>query len=643
AEAAAARLQKTEEARRRLQGWFEPYFAAGKKRGAALLRQAWALAERCGAVENIQQQHAPGRKNAQLAFSMVERLHMLLGDEDLSREELCDMLRLLAANTKAQQIPPVMDGVLIGGADRSMPYNPRASFLLGVNDGQFPRDDFEGLLLTLEERDLLYENELILAGSFDECCDMEAWFLYAAAAAPSERVYFSYSAGEAGANALPPSAELLGFCRAYGIAPMQRAEAAGIVNLRTARARYGEAAVQNDLLRDALLQSAAAESCRALDEALQRKPFEFRDASLARQLLGRQVRLSASKIETYSSCPFRYFVRYMLGVNPLQKVEMSASEAGNLVHEVMEKLMQQMNGDLTAASMDELKAACKALAEAYMDGRLPREKRTPRLQALADQLGDAVLRLALRLRAEQQQSRFRAADCELAVGRFAEVPAAVYPLADGSSAVVEGVIDRVDVYEEDGVRYVRVVDYKTGKKEFRLSDVWQGLNIQMLLYLFALKNNAGERYGGSMTPAGVLYLPSDPKPADSEKDAKKIFRMNGILLDDPLALAAMEEKGEGIYIPTSLKSGGWDPRNLATAALFGSMERRIGEIITEMGDALREGKVDACPAQKGSEPEVCRYCDYRAVCCAERVSRVRKIENLDVKKILQEREEQQNG
>ena len=108
----------------------------------------------------------------------------------------------------------------------------------------------------------------------------------------------------------------------------------------------------------------------------------------------------------------------------------------------------------------------------------------------------------------------------------------------------------------------------------------------------------------------------------------------------------MEEKGEGVYIPTSLKKDGWDGRNLASAALFGQIERRIGEIVTDMATELRNGNVDAVPAQKGSEPEACRYCDYRAVCSAERVSRVREIKSLDVKKMLlaqQESEEADNG
>ena len=40
-------------------------------------------------------------------------------------------------------------------------------------------------------------------------------------------------------------------------------------------------------------------------------------------------------------------------------------------------------------------------------------------------------------------------------------------LEDGTVVQVEGKIDRTDVMEQDGVQYVRVVDYKTGKKNLK--------------------------------------------------------------------------------------------------------------------------------------------------------------------------------
>ena len=73
---------------------------------------------------------------------------------------------------------------------------------------------------------------------------------------------------------------------------------------------------------------------------------------------------------------------------------------------------------------------------------------------------------------------------------------------------INGKVDRVDLFDRDGVQYLRVVDYKTGKKEFKLSDVIYGVNMQMLIYLATLSENAEARYGGKLAPAGILYVPA---------------------------------------------------------------------------------------------------------------------------------------
>jgi ATP-dependent helicase/nuclease subunit B len=86
------------------------------------------------------------------------------------------------------------------------------------------------------------------------------------------------------------------------------------------------------------------------------------------------------------------------------------------------------------------------------------------------------------------------------------IPAYELPLQEGKVRVT-GSIDRVDLMEKDGIKYIRVVDYKTGQKEFKLSELFDGLNIQMVLYLMALEKN-GKNYYGDIIPSGVLYLPS---------------------------------------------------------------------------------------------------------------------------------------
>ena len=51
------------------------------------------------------------------------------------------------------------------------------------------------------------------------------------------------------------------------------------------------------------------------------------------------------------------------------------------------------------------------------------------------------------------------------------------------------------------------MDYKSGGKTFRLSDVYYGLSLQMLVYLFSICENGTGRLAGAL-PAGVLYLPA---------------------------------------------------------------------------------------------------------------------------------------
>lgn len=85
----------------------------------------------------------------------------------------------------------------------------------------------------------------------------------------------------------------------------------------------------------------------------------------------------------------------------------------------------------------------------------------------------------------------------------------------------------MDTYEADGRRYFRIIDYKTGHKDFDYAELLYGKNLQMLLYLFALESYQ-RRAGTPMQPAGVLYVPGrcdmvklkpgeDPAQADAER------------------------------------------------------------------------------------------------------------------------------
>ena len=55
--------------------------------------------------------------------------------------------------------------------------------------------------------------------------------------------------------------------------------------------------------------------------------------------------------------------------------------------------------------------------------------------------------------------------------------------------VINGKIDRMDIMNENEKCYFRIIDYKTNKKEFRLSEVKNGINMQMPIYIATICND----------------------------------------------------------------------------------------------------------------------------------------------------------
>jgi ATP-dependent helicase/DNAse subunit B len=91
-------------------------------------------------------------------------------------------------------------------------------------------------------------------------------------------------------------------------------------------------------------------------------------------------------------------------------------------------------------------------------------------------------------------------------------------LGDGCTLYISGQIDRVDVYKKDGVSYIKIIDYKTGKKVFRLKDIRCGFNLQMLLYLASVLACGKEKYGDKLLFWGGLNSLdwADPKKVEAE-------------------------------------------------------------------------------------------------------------------------------
>ena len=138
---------------------------------------------------------------------------------------------------------------------------------------------------------------------------------------------------------------------------------------------------------------------------------------------------------------------------------------------------------------------------------------------------------------------------ELEFGGHGKLPAVTIENSAGALSV-SGKVDRVDGWVKDGKLYLRVVDYKTGRKKFDLSEILHGVGVQMLLYLFALEREGRSVLGGGeeIVPAGVEYVPARDAILTMDRGAtaqeisaamEKELRRSGMYLCHPDVLEAM--------------------------------------------------------------------------------------------------------
>ena len=361
-----------------------------------------------------------------------------------------------------------------------------------------------------------------------------------------------------------------------------------------------------------------------------------------RALYGEKLRLSATRADRLASCRFAYFLQYGLRAKPRQSAQFSPPELGSFMHYVLEGVAREVseNGGFAAAE----EAAVNALSAKYVD-RFIHERlwdfrqRSERFIYLFRRLTRQVRAIVWDMVRELGRGDFVPLDFELCFGERAALPP--IELGEGDEALsLTGVADRVDGWMHGGKLYLRVSDYKTGWKVFSLSDVWYGMGLQMLLYLFSLARVGKERYGSEIVPAGVLYVPARdvllggrPNMTAEEIAAEKAkaLRRSGLLLDDPEVLNAMEHEGENgrCYLPVKFKDG--TPTGDAVASLerFGLLSRHVEATLRALAKLLRGGSVAADPWFRSAADNACLWCDYAGAChWNDETDRVRPLEKL---------------
>ncbi len=559
----------------------------------------------------------------------------VLGDTVTGRDSFLSQLKVIFSSYEIGRIPASADEVTVGNAGMLRLGEKKHIYLIGVNYGKFPASPSDSSYFSDKER-----RSLSMIGIETGVSDTEgahALFSFTRAfASASESVTLLYPRSDSSFGALSPS---------YVIENIHQITDGAIKTVK-----IGDVPIRDKffvpLIAAESLSECTESERRQVIEALVRDgniSFGFGDSTVSngslalhvQQDVGKELSLTQTRIDTFISCPLKYFCQFTLSFNSCERARFGANNIGSYIHAILENFFFAVKRDsLSPAELDGEKRAelLKKAAQAYLDG-------------FANELGSSSMRMRSALSKIYRAARpivddicnelltsgFRPKFFELPISRiYPSAPSPVEITGEGGERIaVYGTIDRVDTYELNGDIYVRVVDYKTGAKDFRPEELSEGKNLQMFLYLKSVIESEKESFnrelglkeGGKARPAGLIYIHTNigDKRVRSATEAAAVQakpqkRTGMVLLDD----AIMSAMGTD-FLPVKLTKSGIHKsyeKFVFTEDGWYEISELVESTVGRIGHRIAAGDIGA--AKYADKKGPCEYCRYKAFCRSAR-------------------------
>lgn len=583
-------------------------------------------------------------------LSILDKLAILSpegSDEALDAEDIECAIRILLRTAEIGTIPTAVDEVTIGSANMLRASDVRCAILVGLCDGEFPAAIDESGAFSSAERVRLKSLGVELSPSYAFRSSDELLYVSRAVACPQELLILSTHSSATDGRSVRPSMPYLRAMRLLNRKPNELefdSDTDPIDRILTPRLSLDA--------YPALKNSAAGEALRRLYRengwfpgAVEASEIPVSDTTAAvtkncaAEIFGDRMTLSQTRLEKYVSCRFGFYCSYVLALREKTSSEFGAGDSGNFLHRVLERFFGAAIGDSGVHSTftrEEIEIIADEVIEEYQAEILPSSlslDENGRLPHLYRRLRDLSVMMIENILNEFAASEFVPRFFELKIGGSGAPKPLVFTLKDGTELTLPGVIDRVDLCRREDKLYIRIVDYKSGVKQFALSDLEDGFNTQMLIYLFTLCHATSflkaESENGTLSPlpAGALYhssalsavpldtYPDGDHPFDVRATAEKHFKRCGVLLKDESVLRAMNRDLDTTYLPgvSMKKKGGLSGSSLISSERFLEIEQEIQKTVSSVAEAMRSGAAEASPlSSHGKSP--CTYCQMRPIC-----------------------------
>lgn len=567
----------------------------------------------------------------------LDKLVETMGDFKADERVFRSLLGIVFRAVDMGHIPALYDCVCAGTADLLRPSDIRHVYLCGVNAGEFPMNPSDGGALTLSDKECLLSLGFFTDASREVQSARELYSFSRAFAMGRESVSLLYTEKNSSYGITPPAdviARIASMTDKY-ILPTD------IEALDATRRFYTPSAAlegydrmtdaERTVLTEALRRTGHERELAVMERRLANDTLQLTRGTASALYRGAMA-LTQSRLDSYAECPFKHFCTYTLRLSEQRRAKLDHLNIGTFLHAILERFLSEIKRDGLshgALTAEERRARVQAIA-AEESERLLRSGGT-RAKREALQIGrltKAAEVMAESLCREFSHERgFKPVFFELKIGGEDGPKPPVLHTEDGEAVYIYGTIDRVDALRASDDVYLRVVDYKTGKKAFSPSDLAKGENIQMFLYLRSLTEDPGPAVRkalgvsqeGKILPAGAVYMnaltedenQSSPPPAD--RRIAMADNRNGMLLDDPVSLNGMHPD----FLPIKYNKDGSvsanSKKNLYTNEQWDQLMEELSGVVEGIANRMKAGDITAAPRKK-KNASPCEHCAYKAVC-----------------------------
>lgn len=573
-----------------------------------------------------------------ILMSILDDICLVFKDTKMNFEKYKELLQVGISSSELGKIPATQDQVTFGDTERTRSNKLKVLFVIGINDGTFPKVNKVEGFLNDNDRNLLKDAGIQIAKNSMDSLYEEQFNIYRTLSTPEELLFLSYSSSDKEGASIRPSVLIKKIKKLF---PKLKEESDiieknyeitnDVATFENAMELYRSYLDGNDISSEweDLLRYFKKKQTRKINNAISgiyytNKAEDLNEKNL-NKLYGKYLKTSVSRLESYRRCPFAFHLTYGLKLKEKDELKMEALDTGSFMHEVIDTFFKELDDrhlNVKEISDEEVFDIVNEIINMLLDTtRYYIFTSSNKYKLLSRRLKKVIYQSICYIVYSLRYSDFKVFGHETEFSDKGEFKNIKFDV-DGNKIEITGKIDRIDTAKLNDKQYVRIIDYKSSARKLDMNQILSGLQIQLITYLDAVAEQT------TFEPSGILYMGlidnvvKDAKNLSKEEIEAKIranFKMQGLILADVNVVKMMDnklEKGSSDIIPVYLKQDGEISKNKSSVIDkkdFDELQVKVKEIIKDISREILKGKIDIKPFNYNKKTG-CDYCKFKNIC-----------------------------